>query len=177
MADSEAISKVLYTSKQPKRNKIYTACVIYTKNNSSAQYLSEWWTFTSTFTLVNNWSVLLQFLSWEVIALLQFLCCHLLQSSPKRASWRLLTNILHVIHRYTSFLKSLSKLFEWTNVKKVFEGLFIAGPYTKKRSKFSSFHWSMLILFNLFVTFLFNTVENKKDKIAPTLRTSRNSQV
>ena len=33
------------------------------------------------------------------------------------------------------------------------------------------FHWPMLILFDFFVTaFLFNTIENKKDKIIPTLR-------
>ena len=50
-------------------------------------------------------------------------------------------------------------------------GFFIAGPLHQKRSKFWSFHWPMLLLFDLFVTaFLFNTIENKKDKIIPTLR-------
>ena len=61
--------------------------------------------------------------------------------------------------------------FKWTNVEKVSEGLLIAGPLHQKRSKFWLFHWPMLILFNLFVTaFLFNNIENKKDKIIPTLR-------
>ena len=36
--------------------------------------------------------------------LLHVLCCHLLQPSHRRASWRLLTNFLHSMHRVTIFL-------------------------------------------------------------------------
>ena len=69
------------------------------------------------------------------------------------------------------FVESLSKQFKRTNVEKVFKRLFIAGPLHQKDLNSDHFigQW-MLILFNLFVTtFLFNSVENKKDKITPTL--------
>ena len=70
------------------------------------------------------------------------------------------------------FVESLSNQFKRTNVEKVFKGLFIAGPLHQKDRNFGHFIVQCrLKLFNLFVTtFLFNTVENKKDKITPTLR-------
>ena len=39
--------------------------------------------------------------------LLHVLCCHLLQPSHRRASWRLVTNCLHSMHRVSIFLHSL----------------------------------------------------------------------
>ena len=101
--------------------------------------------------------------------LLQVLCCRLLQPSHKRASWRLLTNFLHVIHRYDIFLESLWAV-QMNECLEIFRGAFYSWTLTPEE-KFWSFHWPTLILFDLFVTaFLFNTTKNKKYKIIPTLR-------